>query len=152
MKSSFVLSLALWLLVSYSANGQQYCHTENNVGIGGYDPVAYHLKNEAVTGSSTHVASFDGINYYFESESNKKGFEEDPEKYLPAFGGWCSMTLAMGRATAPDFTNFLIDESGKLYLFERTLSVNGREIWIMDVPENKRQASENYSKHLKGEL
>ena len=70
-------------------------------------------------------------------------FVQDPQKFLPQFGGWCSMTLAMGKATRPTFDNFIID-SGKLYLFERTLSLNGREIWLKDVKTNQRLASANY--------
>ena len=62
------------------------------------------------------------------------------------------MTLAMGRATSPEYTNFYVDEKGKLFLFERTLSVNGKELWLQNINGNKKDASKNYNKHLKNEL
>ena len=57
------------------------------------------------------------------------------------------MTLAMGRATTPKYDNFLI-RNGQLYLFERTLSVNGRELWERDPKVNKASAEKNYSKYV----
>lgn len=121
----------------------KYCLLNNNLGIGGYDPVSYFLTGKPQKGSSSNSATYDGVQYYFLSNQNKIMFVQNPQKFLPQFGGWCSMTLAMGKATRPTFDNFLID-SGKLYLFERTLSLNGREIWLKDVKTNQHLASSNY--------
>lgn len=121
----------------------KYCLLNNNLGIGGYDPVSYFLTGKPQKGSRSISATYDGVQYNFLSDQNKKVFVQNPKKFLPQFGGWCSMTLAMGKATQPTFDNFLID-SGKLYLFERTLSLNGREIWLKDVKTNQRLASANY--------
>src|SRR6478609_8222625 len=107
----------------------KYCVDKNSVGLGGYDPVSYFERAAPSIGDRQIQVSYDGVIYYFSSERNKKIFLSSPEKYLPQFGGWCSMTLVLGRATRPTYTNFLLHD-GKFYLFERTLSVNGRELWL----------------------
>ena len=53
------------------------------------------------------------------------------------------MTLAMGQATTPKYDNFII-KNDKLYLFERTLSINGREVWKQDPKTHEKTATKNY--------
>lgn len=146
-----LLIILLWLS-PMPGFGQQYCQTSDNYGAGGYDVVAYHTKDKALPGTEKFEIEYDGLKYRFISEDHLIMFRKDPERYLPAYGGWCSMTLAMGRATTPDYKNFYIDETGQLYLFERTLSVNGKELWLQDIPTNKEAATINYQKHLDNRL
>lgn len=137
--------LTLPLLLSAQANKPdtiRYSLTNGIYGMGGYDPVSY-FSGKPVKGSTKFKAQFEHVTYLFQSKKNQETFLKSPESYLPQFGGWCSMTLAMGRATRPTFDNFLID-SGKLYLFERTLSVNGKELWLKNTEKNKLLASTNY--------
>ncbi len=146
-------SLALFTLLSlataYSSIGQtkpdtlKYCIKENIIGVGGFDPVSY-FQGPPKLGSADLIAVSDGVTYRFSSEENKRKFKADPSKYQPQFGGWCSMTLAMGRATTPKYDNFVILKN-KLYLFERTVSVNGRELWLSDPKTNEKTAGKNYS-------
>lgn len=126
-----------------------YCMDRNQVGVGGYDPVSYFNESKPKTGLESITATYEGVVYRFASASNKKLFEKSPEKYLPQFGGWCSMTMAIGRATRPVYDNYLITD-GKLFLFERTLSVNGRELWQKKPAENETTARRNYQLHRKG--
>jgi YHS domain-containing protein len=145
------ISFLLVLLVTCSVHAQQidtlkYCIADNNIAAGGYDPVSYFTSEKPVLGDAQITMSYDGVTYRFSSADNKQKFAADPKRYLPQFGGWCSMTLAMGRATKPVYDNFLIYD-GKLYLFERTLSVNGRELWLHDTKANEKTASKNYNSY-----
>ncbi len=145
----FSIIIALTLAqVAYSqeADTLKYCVADPNVGVGGYDPVSYFLGSKPLAGKETFSTSFEGVTYRFDSESNLKKFISNPSKYLPQFGGWCSMTLAMGRATTPKYDNFVITKD-KLFLFERTLSVNGRELWLKDPKANEKIASANYTSY-----
>ncbi|NOT74896.1 MAG: hypothetical protein HOP08_08190 [Cyclobacteriaceae bacterium] len=132
--------------VAYSqvADTLRYCITERSIGVGGYDPVSYFQGRKPLPGIEKFNAVFERVTYQFSSEANREKFVSNPTKYLPQFGGWCSMTLAMGRATTPKYDNFTIIK-GKLYLFERTISVNGRELWLMDPKTNEKVASNNYT-------
>ncbi len=126
-----------------STDTLKYCLNREYIGIGGFDPVSYFKSDKPVPGSTSISARHDGVEYRFASHDNKNEFMSNPSKYLPQFGGWCSMTLAMGRATTPKYDNFTIT-AGKLYLFERTLSVNGRELWLKDTKGNEVVAAKNY--------
>jgi len=98
---------------------------ENNLGISGYDVVAYHTASEAVKGIKEHSVSYKGVTYWFSSLAHKKLFKEDSEKYLPAYGGWCTFFMGIDKKLGfpatrlrPDPENFkMIDH--KLYLFAR---------------------------------
>jgi hypothetical protein len=129
----------------------KYCLIDQAVAAGGYDVVSYFVAGKAEQGNRNIVARFDHVTYYFSSDEHRKMFEKQPARFVPQFGGWCSMTLAMGRATKPSYDNFLIRD-GKLYLFERTLSVNGRELWLRDPDGNARRAAITYRKYAEGEL
>jgi YHS domain-containing protein len=139
------------LLATCSVRAQQadtlkYCTLNKDVGVGGYDPVSYFTSGNPVSGDDRISMSYDGVTYRFSSADNKQKFAVDPKRYLPQFGGWCSMTLAMGRATKPVYDNFLVYD-GKLYLFERTLSVNGKELCLRDTKVNETIASKNYTSY-----
>lgn len=145
----FIVILVLTLTqVAYSQRPDtlKYCVAEQNVGVGGYDPVSYFQGSKPLAGKEIFSSVFEGVTYRFDSESNRKKFISNPGKYLPQFGGWCSMTLAMGRATTPKYDNFVVLKD-KLYLFERTLSVNGRELWLKDPKANEKIASANYTSY-----
>lgn len=43
----------------------------------------------------THVN--DGVAYYFASEEAKKQFAENPEKYMPQYGEFCALGVALGK-------------------------------------------------------
>ena len=129
------------------ADTLKYCVAKGDVGAGGYDLVNYFTDNSAKIGDKNFTVNYDGLNYQFLNEKNKTIFNQNPKKYLPAFGGWCSMTLAMGRATTPTYSNFLISND-TLRLFEKTLSVNGKLLWQVDPVANKKQAFKNYEEYV----
>ena len=130
-----------------SVDTLKYAVHDGNIGAGGYDLVNYFTGNSAEKGKPKFTANYDGIEYRFLSEENKKLFTQNPTKYLPAYGGWCSMNMAMGRATIPTYNNFLIIDD-QLQLFEKTLSVNGKLLWQIDPADNSKIASHNYEEYV----
>ena len=149
MKKLFYLLLLVptFSIAQSEPDTLKYCIADGHIGLGGYDPISYFDENKALLGNEEISLEYEHVTYYFFSDKNKAKFLLSPAKYLPAYGGWCSMTLAMGRATTPKYDNFLI-RNGQLYLFERTLSVNGRELWERDPKANKASAEKNYSKYV----
>lgn len=149
MKYKIILFACLINISGFAqkADTLKYCLTSAKVGVGGFDVVAYFKSNKPEIGNNNISTRYEGVEYLFSSDDNKKEFIKNPSKYLPQFGGWCSMTLAMGRATTPTYNNFLVSK-GKLFLFERTLAVNGRELWLTDPKGNAGLALVTYEKHL----
>ena len=65
------------------------------VAIRGYDVVAYHLLYEAREGSSHYSSEYEEIEYHFINDEHLSLFESDPKKYLPKYGGYCAIGIAI---------------------------------------------------------
>lgn len=99
-----------------NASRRRSFNTENFLALRGFDPVSY-FKGKPVKGNEKIWFDFKGIVYYFSSEENKKTFSESPQKYEPAYGGWCAYTMATsGERVKVDPTTYKIIDQ-KLYLF-----------------------------------
>lgn len=72
---------------------------ESSVAIEGYDPVGYFTKGKATLGDPTYRAEYDGAVFYFASAAHREMFLATPKEYLPAYGGYCTETLADGTLT-----------------------------------------------------
>lgn len=82
----------------------------------GYDVVAYFVGSQARVGSADFRADFDGMRYQFASAQNLAAFANDPDRYLPQFGGYCAMGISKGKRFESDPTLWKIID-GKLYVF-----------------------------------
>lgn len=86
--------------------------------LGGYCPVSYFDDGNAVEGNPNIRSVYADDTYYFAKEEYQKKFEADPDKYIPQWGGWCTMALGgpYGNKIESDPKVFLI-KYDKLYLF-----------------------------------
>ncbi|MFT5423939.1 MAG: hypothetical protein ACI89L_001731 [Phycisphaerales bacterium] len=91
---------------------------KNALAIKGYDPVSYFPEGGSTPtrGDKKIELVRLGVHYRFASEAHRELFKADPEKYEPAYGGWCAYAMAKGDYTAPDPKRYLI-QNGKLMLF-----------------------------------
>lgn len=105
--------------------------------LGGHDVVAYHLDGEAKVGDAAHEVEHRGLRLRFTSEEHVEAFREDPAFFLPAWGGWCALFLAIDpdatgqapRRIPVDPTCFLV-EDGRLLLFARGGGFDARARWL----------------------
>ena len=65
------------------------------VGIKGFDPVAYFTVGKPTPGDKLYSATHAGVTYHFASARNRDLFKADPNKYAPAYGGFCAMGVAL---------------------------------------------------------
>ncbi len=93
------------------------CTNEKGVAIGGYDVICYASDNRAVRGSAQHSSLHDGATFYFASPENKKQFDTEPLKYLPAYGGHCAFAMAVGNGKVPCDPQTFKFHNGRLYFF-----------------------------------
>lgn len=70
--------------------------------IGRYDPVAYFTVGKAIKGDVAHTASYDGANYAFASEEHRQIFLQDPDKFVPQYGGHCAYGAVYGGKSSID--------------------------------------------------
>ena len=117
------LALALVLGFAYLSSLQLFASdpvSQTGSGaIDGYDPVAYFRYGRAVTGDPRHTHAWNGAIWRFASEENRAAFAAEPERYAPAFGGYCAFAVANGYTAKSDPAVFAIVD-GRLYLnFDR---------------------------------
>lgn len=70
---------------------------DQGVVLGGWDPVSY-VDGRPAKGSPEHSVQWDGAVWHFASEAHRLQFQRSPERYAPAFGGWCAFGFAMDPA------------------------------------------------------
>ena len=117
----------------------------SGVAIEGYCPVCYLAANKAVKGLSTITHEHNGVTYWFVKEEARQAFVANPEKFLPAYGGWCAFGVASGQRFPVDPTNFKIVD-GRIMLFLRNAGVDGVELWNQAEASNLTKADQNWVK------
>ena len=120
----------------------------SGLAIEGYCPVCYIAANKAAKGKPEFSHDHDGVTYWFVSAAVRDIFIADPDKYVPAYGGWCALGAANGQRFPVDPTNFKV-VNGRIMLFLKNKSVDGVELWNKDEAGNLSKADANWPK-LKG--
>ncbi len=95
------------------------------LAIDGFDPLAYFIDGEAKTGRPAYEYRFAGVVWRFRNEGNRAAFSENPDVYMPSFGGYDPVAVARGVAT-PGSPLFWIVAGQRLYLF---YSADSRELF-----------------------
>ena len=104
--------------------------------VSGYDVVSYHSDGGPVRGDGSFVSEYDGATYLFASQENQETFNANPEKYAPAYGGFCAYGVSVGKKFHTDPLAWRVEE-GKLYL---NLNEKVQTLWLKDVPGNITKA------------
>lgn len=139
MKNFKTVILSLFALMAFSTSSFAEVAT-SNVAVSGYDLVSYHNAKRPLRGNGHFVAYRNGTTYMFASQENLDAFNADPEKYLPAYGGYCAFGVSVGKKFVGDPEVWrLVD--GKLYL---NLDANIQSLWLEDVPGRIKTANKNW--------
>ncbi len=83
--------------------------------LAGWDPVSY-LNRKPERGRKHLTHTYSGVVWRFASEENRRRFVEDPEAYVPAYGGFCAYSIGRGYPVTSNPAVYAI-ESGRIVLF-----------------------------------
>lgn len=111
------------------------------VALHGYDAVAYFDRKAAVKGVPAQVATYQGVRYQFADAASKAKFAATPERYIPAYGGFCAYGVARGFKVDVDPEAWSVVD-GKLYL---NVSKSIRTTWRKDAPRYIGKADSNWA-------
>jgi len=131
----FVATVSLWTANSHADDVEI-----STTGVLGYDLVSYYTDGKPVRGNGNNVVVVDGVTYLFASEANKNAFEKSPEKYLPAYGGFCAYGVAVNKKFIGDPQVWKIVD-GKLYL-NLDSGIQGK--WNEDIPGYITKGNQNW--------
>lgn len=143
MKRIKLIVLLIALIGVSAAQAQhKYSCTADEKAFGGNDLVAY-FAGTAQPGLDEFKLEYDGLQLYFASAENRATFQENPEEYIPAYGGWCATAVSSDVYVTPDYNMFKIQD-GELFFFEVKAFYNGKTQWEKDPDIHEISATKNY--------
>jgi YHS domain-containing protein len=113
---------------------------DSGIAIRGTDPVAYFREGRPVAGSESFSYEWGNATWLFSSAENRDLFASDPERYAPAYGGFCAWAVSQGYTAAIDPNAWKIVDD-RLYLNANT-SIQRR--WERDIPGHIDKADQNW--------
>jgi YHS domain-containing protein len=150
MNKQILILLVAFISVTGLAQTSRATHfnLENKVAIQGYDPVAYFTQKKAVKGKKEIASIYEGVTYYFSTQTNKTAFAKNPAGYEPQYGGWCAFAMGdYGKKVEVDPETFKILD-GKLYLFYNAYFNNTLKSWNKNESNLKKKADTNWKKFI----
>lgn len=110
-----------------------------SVALSGYDTVSYH-GGTPMQGEARINHFWNGAIWYFTSEENRDLFAGDPERYAPAYDGYCSWAASQGYK-APGDPNVWEVVDDTLYV---QVHPRAQELWQADIPAYIAAGDENW--------
>lgn len=116
---------------------------ENDYAAHGADVVAYYALEAgepAVEGSTEYAYTWRGATWLFASQEHLDQFRADPERYAPAYGGYCAWAMARDNLAPidPDRWNIV---DGTLYL---NYSARTQRDFVSEIDSQIEQADEHW--------
>ena len=143
----FVLALSLALAAAFASAAPAFAEKPpvytaafSNVGVGGYDVVAYFTDGRPVRGTAQFKTNHQGVEYRFASAEHLAAFRAAPARYLPQYGGYCAWAVAQGNTASANPTLWRIVD-GRLYL---NYNAEIQTRWEADIPGFIRSANANW--------
>lgn len=136
----FVTFALLFTSNAFPSEPPVYTGLLSNTGAGGYDTVSYFESGEPARGSTRFTASYKGASWRFANAENLRRFQQDPARYVPAYGGYCAWAVSQGYLAKGDPKHWAI-RGGRLYL-NYDESVQNR--WLQDPEGFIQQADANW--------
>ncbi len=124
-------TLFLMMLLSGIAHAAEPVSTGwlNNAAIGKHDTAAYHLNKAAEKGDKRFAHEWQGAKWYFATAEQRDLFAADPEKYSPAYNGFCSNALTLGEGLIGTDGSVWHIFGDQLHLF---YAERGRQRWLKE--------------------
>ena len=113
------------------------------LGMSGYSPVSYIEDNRAAPGSPRFAAEHTGVTYFFTSDAQRRMFERDPNRFLPAYGGYCAFGCSVDSKFVPDPTSFEVIR-GRTHLFLKNAEVDAKTLWDDANPAEVRAKADEF--------
>ena len=132
--------LVVWAGIASTAFAITNIAATSTTGVQGNDLVSYHTSNDPVRGSGHHVSEHEGVTYLFANKENKQTFDQNPQKYLPAYGGYCAYGVSVGKKFIGDPEVWKVVD-GTLYL---NLDNKIQKEWLKNVPGRIEAANKKW--------
>jgi YHS domain-containing protein len=124
------VAVPIGALLLPTATGAAEVNAEGGVAVRGTDVVAYATQGRPVAGNAAFTHDWRGATWRFASAAHRDLFAADPERYAPAYGGFCAFAVSEGYTAPIDPAAWRIVD-GRLFLnFDRAV----QRRWERDIP------------------
>lgn len=132
------------LMAQSDALRKKHYNIKKSIGLEGFDPVSY-FQEVPVEGEENLTYTYRGVTYLFTTPANLNKFKTNPDKYEPAYGGWCAYAMGEnGEKVKVNPETYKIIE-GRLYLFYNFWGSNTLEEWNKNERKLKEAADRNWN-------
>jgi YHS domain-containing protein len=148
----FVISIAIMQINAiaqqdFAVRKRHFNIDKQALAIQGYDPVSY-FYDKPDKGNSQFFIYHKGVKYLFNSKQNLELFKATPDKYEPAYGGWCAYAMGKyGEKVEVDPLKYKIVD-GKTNLFYYSVINNTLTKWSADENNLKPLADKNWNQTI----
>lgn len=103
-------TLAVLALTASLTFAGELLNIDRTVGhaLDGYDPVAFFTAKAPVKGDFKITATHKGATYFFASKNNRDAFQTNPDRYAPAYGGYCAVGASLGVLLPVDISTWQV--------------------------------------------
>jgi YHS domain-containing protein len=121
---------------------EAFALTDAGVALQGYDPVSYFPEGggDPTAGNASIATDVGGVTYHFLSDANRELFLQSPERYEPAYGGWCAWAMARDQRVEINPDAYSIN-GNRLYVF---FNIDKRNDWLGEVDRDVERANTNW--------
>ncbi len=140
LKALLLTAVATVFGLTGTAHAADYSHS--TPAVQGYDVVSYQASKRPLRGNGHFVATHKGATYQFSSQANLDAFESNPDRYVPAYNGYCAFGVSVGKKFIGDPEVWRVVD-GRLYL---NLDTGIQTEWLKDVPGRIKTADGKWSK------
>ena len=138
---SLIVLFGVFSIINLSAQDNMANNIDNsNIALQGYSPVSYADLGLAQKGVKEFKSEHEKIVYYFTSAEQKAAFDQNQEKYLPEYGGFCAFGIYAGAKFRPDPNKF-ISKDGKYFLFLYNIELDAQQLWLNENKHDKLTAA-----------
>jgi YHS domain-containing protein len=140
MLTALFLAAGLALPVAAQTSKTLVNVDDQGIALQGYDPVAFFTDGKPMKGTTQFVSKHDGAIYLFASKADKTAFDGQPEKYEPAFGGYCAYGVSRKKLVEIDVNAFQIMDQHLLLQYSQGV----RDTFNKDPKGNLAKANANW--------
>jgi len=114
----------------------------SNIALQGYSPVSYLDLGIAQKGVKEYKSDYQKVVYYFTSEAQKASFDKNPERFMPAYGGFCAFGVYAGAKFRTDPNKFIVKD-GTYYLYLYNIELDAQQLWLAEKNHAKLVSTAN---------
>lgn len=113
---------------------------EQGTALRGYDPVSYFTGDAPTKGQNEYSLTWNNATWHFATAENRDLFSQDPDKYAPANGGYCTFGIVLRKKFDGDPQVWSVIKS-RLYVF---LNEEVQQKFLQDSTGNLQKVSANW--------